>query len=505
MMAMQKVDNRPNLKNLMQGMISQEMITDMPISGLCLDSRKVKVGDIFIALNSDPKNGMNFIKDAINKGAIAVLTGSEQEGVTNSLSIPIFSIPNIDSKLGLLASRYYNNPSQNLNIIGVTGTNGKTSVTNFLAQLLSDHGKIPVGSIGTLGSGIFGNLKSSPNTTPDILTINQLLANFDSHQIKDVVMEVSSHGLEQGRVDNVIFDSAVFTNLSRDHLDFHGDMSLYGAAKRKLFDTPGLKNAVINIDDEFGVDLATNISNQINTIRYGILESHEIRKPDNCDVTAKIIRSELNSITIDISSPWGKGKVSVALSGDFNVYNVLACLSVVCLQGITFDFALEAISKIQGVPGRMEYFGKPSTANIFIDYSHTPDALLHALETLRSQCKGRLVCVFGCGGDRDIGKRHQMGIIAEQYSDLVILTNDNPRNESPEKIIQDIQSGMKGRVPVEIIVDRSSAIQEAIQASGKDDYVLIAGKGHEMYQEIGLVKHPYSDRQQIRNLLEKLS
>ncbi|MGK0297287.1 MAG: UDP-N-acetylmuramoyl-L-alanyl-D-glutamate--2,6-diaminopimelate ligase [Gammaproteobacteria bacterium] len=505
MMAMQKIDNRPNLKYLMQGLISNEIMIDLPISGLCLDSRKVMDGDIFIALNGTHKNGMNFIKDAINKGAVAVLIGSELEGVTNFLSIPIFSIINLDSKLGLLASRYYNNPSQNLNIIGVTGTNGKTSVASFLAQILSKHGQMPVGSIGTLGSGIFGNLKPSPNTTPDILTINRLLAEFSSHHIKDVVMEVSSHGLEQGRVDNLIFETAVFTNLSRDHLDFHGDMSLYGAAKEKLFDKPGLKNAVINIDDEFGIKLASKISYHINKIRYGLLDNHKKRNSNVHDVTAKIVRSELNSITIDISSPWGKGEVAVSLSGDFNVNNVLACLSVVCLQGMTFDNALEAISKIQGVPGRMEYFGKPSTAKIFIDYSHTPDALLHALETLRSQCKERLVCVFGCGGDRDIGKRPQMGHIAEQYADLVFLTNDNPRSESPEKIIKDIQSGMKGSVPVEVIVDRSSAIREAIHTSGKDDYVLIAGKGHEIYQEIGLVKHPYSDRQQVRNLLEKLS
>jgi UDP-N-acetylmuramoyl-L-alanyl-D-glutamate--2,6-diaminopimelate ligase len=505
MMAMQKVDNGPNLEYLMEGMIANEMIIDLPISGLCLDSRMVMEGDVFIALNGAHKNGINFINDAIDKGAVAVLMGSELEGVTNTLSIPIYSINNLDSKLGLLASRYYNNPSQNVNIIGVTGTNGKTSVTNFLAQLLSNHGQVPVGSIGTLGSGIFGNLKPSKNTTPDILTINRLLADFGSRHIKDVVMEVSSHGLEQGRVDNISFETAVFTNLSRDHLDFHGDMSLYGAAKKKLFDNPGLKNAVINVDDEFGIKLNSQINGQINKIRYGILDNHEKENSKIYDVTAKIVYSELNSITIDISSPWGKGEVSVSLSGNFNAYNILACLSVVCLQGMTFSNALEALSKIQGVPGRMEYFGGPSTAKIFIDYSHTPDALLHALGTLRNQCNGKLVCVFGCGGERDIGKRPQMGQVAEEYADLVYLTNDNPRRESPEKIIQDIQSGMKGSIPVEIIVDRSTAVREAIHTSCKDDYVLIAGMGHEIYQEIDLVKHPYSDRQHVRNLLEESS
>jgi UDP-N-acetylmuramoyl-L-alanyl-D-glutamate--2,6-diaminopimelate ligase len=505
MMVTQMQDNGINLKSIMHGLISDELKFDTLLSGLQLDSRKVKNGDVFIALNGVNTNGNKFISDAIGKGAVAVLMESEKEGISNTLTVPVISVTNLKLKLGKIASQYYEHPSKDLTIVGVTGTNGKTSVIHFLAQILSDHGNVPVGSIGTLGCGQFNKLKQCANTTPDIITINQLLFEFRSQNIKNVLMEVSSIGLEQGRVNEINFETAVFTNLTRDHLDYHGDMSLYGDSKKKLFDAPGIINAVINVDDDFGIKLASEISSQINKIGYGIVGNHSNGHLNKYDVFASIKNDEFNSLDVDITSPWGKGEVNVPISGKYNVYNLLACLSVACLQGISFDKVLDIFTNLNAVPGRMEYFGKPTIAKIFIDYSHTPDALQQALISLRSQCKGKLICVFGCGGGRDRGKRSEMGMIAEQYADHIILTNDNPRTESAENIIKDIQSGMKGKVPVEINIDRSSAIRKSIEITGKDDYVLIAGKGHESYQEIGVTKHPYSDRQQVRNLLENLS
>ena len=502
MMVMQTKNKIPNLGYLLQDMVPENVVIDVPVNSLRIDSREVTPGDLFIALDGSNINGKEFIGDAITNGAVAVLLETTVQGLIDNFSIPIFGVVDLKSKLGLLANRFYGDPSRDLKITGITGTNGKTSVAFFLAEIMAANGKLKVGSIGTLGSGIFGELKSSVNTTPDVISINKLLSEFRSLKIKDVVIEVSSHGLEKGRINNINFDTAVFTNLSRDHLDFHGDMSLYGESKKKLFEIQGLKNAVINTDDEFGARLYSEINGIVNKLRYALVDNDRPSSSSSVDIIGNIIKQDIDSLLLHISSPWGQGEVCIALSGRFNAYNILACLGVLCAQGMAFDEALHGLSMVQGVPGRMEYFGTPGFVKIFIDYSHTPDALEQALGALRKQCKGKLVCVFGCGGNRDKGKRPEMGRVADQYADRVFLTNDNPRTEPAEKIIEDIKAGLSGTADVEIIIDRSTAIRQAILTSDPDDFVLIAGKGHETYQEIGRVKYPFSDRQQVRNLMD---
>ena len=502
MMAAHNTVDIPNLRFLLEGLDTSGNVKNVTINAIRIDSRKVTQGDLFIALEGYLTNGKDYINDAIVNGALAIILDSNNQALQTDSSIPVYTVPDLKSRLGLLASRFYGNPSENLHITGITGTNGKTSIAYYLAQALADLGDRSVGTIGTLGHGIFGKMKSQINTTPDVITINGLLNEFSLRQISDVVMEVSSHGLEQGRVDNINFDTAVFTNLSRDHLDYHGDITDYGEAKKKLFTNPGLKNAVINTDDLYGEKLAAELSGKTNVIRYGISERSNVSNNADTLVSATIKRQEINSLKLGIVSPWGTDDLTVFVSGQFNVYNLLACLGVLCTKGIPFKKAIKALSQVKGVPGRMEFFGTPSSAKIFVDYSHTPDALQQALATLRQHCKGKLVCVFGCGGDRDKGKRPEMGKVAEQYSDRIILTNDNPRTESPEKIIQDIMSGMSGAPTTEIQIDRTIAIREAIQSSSPDEIILIAGKGHETYQDINSVKLPFSDRQLVRNLLE---
>ena len=501
MMAIQTSADLFSLKDLLRGLVDDNDAYDIPITGISTDSRKLNKGDAFIALDGTRTTGRAYIKDAVNKGASAVLLESDGNELDFDFDVPLVFVDKLKSSLGLLASRYFHDPSRELKVIGITGTNGKTSIAYYLAQLLSSLENRQVGSIGTIGAGIFGSLQEISNTTPDVFTINGLLNDFRAKHVNHVIMEVSSHGLEQGRVDNILFETAVFTNLSRDHLDYHGDMHVYGAAKKKLFDSPGLKNAVINIDDEYGSKLFSEFQRKINSVSYGIgpRAGKTGIKPD---VYAEIHTLELNSLGLKIDSPWGHSEVNVPLTGQFNAYNVLACVAVLCMHGIAFDDVVEKLMELVPVPGRMEAFIRNGFPPIFVDYSHTPDALLQALHSLKDYCEGRLICVFGCGGDRDKGKRPVMGAVAEEYADMVYLTSDNPRNEAPEKIIEDIHSGMKGLIPVEVEPDRSRAISSAIKSAEPEDIILIAGKGHETYQETGNKKLPFSDRQLVRNIFE---
>ncbi len=503
MMARRSIIDMPTLAFLLEGMATKNPSVDLPVAAIRIDSRMVEPADLFIAVEGMHTSGTKFIHAAIARGAVAVLVDAKSRFESSSVPIPVFQVTDLPSKIGLIASRFYGNPSKDLNITGITGTNGKTSIAYYLAQAFSRGGAQPVGIIGTLGYGEFGKLVASANTTPDAITIQQLLCSFCSKHIRDVVMEVSSHGLAQGRVNNIIFSTAVFTNLSRDHLDYHGDMSRYAGEKRRLFMMAGLKNAVINSDDTFGQVLIKEFDKQLNIVSYGLADHPQRDNRSRQTIEAVLRKQQINSLLLDINSPWGSGQLQTRLSGRFNAYNLLAALAVLCLRDIPFDAALHRLSSVQGVPGRMEFFGHVDSPRIFVDYAHTPDALKQALMSLREQCSGKLVCVFGCGGDRDQGKRPEMGRIAEICSDRVILTSDNPRTESPEKIIQDILAGMSGAVPVEVQTDRALAIRTAIITSSNEDTVLIAGKGHETYQEVMSKKLPFSDRQLVRNLLEQ--
>jgi len=502
MMASHNTSAIPSLTMLLAGISDVPTTADRQISGMELDSRKIRAGGLFVALEGSRTSGARFMHEAIANGAAAILVDSSINLEPSFLPVPVCRIPDLQAKTGLIAGRFYAHPSHDLRVTGITGTNGKTSIAWYLGQTLSADSSTPVGIIGTLGYGVFGKLTTSANTTPDAITVQRILDQFRNSHVRDVAMEVSSHALDQGRVNAVLFDTAVFTNLSRDHLDYHPDMAAYASAKKKLFMSAGLQHAVINADDEFGARLIAEFSGQVNTVSYGLYDSVNVRQVPAL-VEGKVKRQDINALLLEIKSPWGRGELYTRLTGKFNAWNLLATLSALCLHGVPFDSALERLSRVQGVPGRMEYFGNANTPSIIVDYSHTPDALEQALNSLRGQCRGKLVCVFGCGGDRDRGKRPQMGQIAESGADRVILTSDNPRSELPGDIIDDIRNGMSGLVPVEVYPDREMAIATAIATSNPEDVVLIAGKGHETWQEVRGEKLNFSDRDMVRTVLEQ--
>ena len=473
------------------------------VSGIALDSRKVKPGDIFLACHGTSTDGSKFINDAIQAGAIAVAIESDWQDEPVAINVPVYKVNNLRRQVGLIAARFYGFPSHEMCVLGVTGTNGKTSVTHYIAQALAEMGK-SCGLMGTIGYGVIGKLKSGRTTTPDPITVQQLLSQWRADQITHVALEVSSHALDQGRVSGVEFDVAVLTNLSRDHLDYHKTMSRYADAKRLLFDDSTLKHAVINMDDEFGKELAST-TKAVNKVGYSITDgtgnlsaakiSTVIGKPKVIDGQRSII---------DIESPWGCGQLEMQMVSQFNAANLLACISVLCVLEIPFNTAIESLSKCGGIPGRMECFGGNSTPLLIVDYAHTPDALKQILLSLRPVCRGNLICVFGCGGERDKGKRSAMGKIAEDYADNIVLTNDNPRGEDPDVIIDDIMMGISNHNNVRVISDRATAITHAIRNADQQDIVVIAGKGHETHQEIAGKNYPFSDRELVRRLAEEI-
>jgi len=378
-----------------------------------------------------------------------------------------------------------------LSYIGVTGTNGKTSCTWWLAQLLRDFGKRP-GLIGTLGCGVWSSdkpvvMQETGYTTPDAKLLQKILAEFVQQGATHVVMEVSSHGLEQGRVKGVKFSTALFTNLSRDHLDYHGTMEKYGAAKARLFQVSGLKNAVVNVDDPFGRTLAAEIKTAT-VIRYSISDA-------SADVYLRDLHIDAEGVRGNLVSPWGQAKIFSPVIGEFNVSNLLGVISVLCAEGFALSSVADAIGNLQSPPGRLQRVSvdkQNEAIQVFVDFAHSPDALEKILTTLKPQTKNKLWCVFGCGGDRDVGKRPVMGAVASRLADHVIVTSDNPRSENPRDIIDQILVGMDLHKTT-AIEDRKSAIVHAICQANVGDVVLIAGKGHETYQEIKGTKIPFSD------------
>ncbi len=502
MMALNKSTENTTLNHLLSGLAEVSPVDNVSPSGIKNDSREICRGDLFLACQGFRSNGVEFINDAIVAGACAVIVDTEQLRKAEKYPVPVITVANLNANLGLIAHRFYQHPSDGLNIIGITGTNGKTSIAHIIAQVLSVAGDQDTGIIGTLGTGTHGKMQAGKNTTPDALKVHQTLAVMQDQGLKNVVMEVSSHALTQARVAKVKFNIGIFTNLSQDHLDYHGDMDAYAQAKSRLFLTESLATAVINIDDEYGRHLQNTLGSKLRVITYGTREQPANDKTDE-HVSAIITDTRLGALTIDICSPWGEGTLTSKLTGEFNVGNLLASLSALCLSGMVFTEVLEHLSRIEAIPGRMECFTKEGSTRVIVDYAHTPDALEKALGSLREIKGGKLICVFGCGGDRDHGKRAQMGRIAQTYSTNVILTNDNPRNEDPEVIIEQILAGMEHRDSVSVIPDRATAISKAISSAATDDIVLIAGKGHETWQEIAGVRTPFSDRQLVRNLLEQ--
>ncbi|GMR16146.1 MAG: UDP-N-acetylmuramoyl-L-alanyl-D-glutamate--2,6-diaminopimelate ligase [Gammaproteobacteria bacterium] len=492
-----------NLNDLLNSYITDDKFNDINITGLSLDSRNIKNNDLFIAIKGETVNGIEFINSAIEQGAAAVLWEADAtidaiklnwRKTSSDINVPIIAIENLSQIVGELADQFFDSPSKQISVCGITGTNGKTSCADFIAQMMSIDE--PCGLIGTLGSGLYPNLTETGFTTPDAITCHQWLANIKSNKAKFAVMEVSSHALIQGRVNGIYFNSAVFTNLSRDHLDFHGDMESYTEAKTKLFKFAGLQSAIINVDDEAGRSIVNELTSNVHCIRYGLDEKF------NPDVYGSGIKLDQNGLSMRVSSPWGEGKIISPVIGDFNASNLLAVLSVISLQGIEFSEALKRLTTIKSVAGRMQRFGGDNNPLVIVDFAHTPDALEQALTSLRQHTQHNLWCVFGCGGDRDKGKRPLMGAIADNKADYIVLTNDNPRSEVAEKIIEDIKSGIKNINNVTIEQDRQTAIHFAISQAKIGDVVLIAGKGHENYQLIGDVKFPFNDAEEVKQQLE---
>lgn len=485
------------LSVLLQGICNVTPEANRDIHRILLDSRQIQPGDLFIAIKGKQQDGMQFIPQAIKQGAAAILLDDHShQAITWQGQTPIIPVTQLAQQIGEIAARFYGRPAESMKIIGVTGTNGKTSCTHFVAEILQSHA-IQCGIIGTLGSGLYGRLGTAGLTTPDAVTLQSLLAEFKQQHTAAIAMEVSSHSIDQGRINAIPFEIGVFTNLSQDHLDYHGDMQSYAAVKHRFLAAAATKRLVINADDAYALGWLQELAGQKPVVAYSVSITPPKLLANVELIHAQHVKLTRQGIHAHISSPWGEGELTLPLIGMFNLSNALAVLGVLCLYGIPFMQAMTSLARISSVPGRMQmlsgYRGKPV---VVVDYAHTPDALEKVLQSLRAHTSGKLWCVFGCGGDRDAGKRPQMAAIAENLSDQIIVTNDNPRHESPAEIAQQIQQGFMHPERVFIELDRSKAIQNSIQWAKEGDCVLIAGKGAEQYQQIGDQKLPFNDVEQ---------
>ncbi|MDD2928971.1 MAG: UDP-N-acetylmuramoyl-L-alanyl-D-glutamate--2,6-diaminopimelate ligase [Sideroxydans sp.] len=466
------------------------------VTNLVSDSRTVQPGDTFVAYPGETGDGRRHIAQAIANGANAVIWEANDFSWSPEWTVPNLPVHGLRQQAGYIADDIYGHPSGKLWTVGVTGTNGKTSISQWLARCFSAVGSKSL-VIGTLGNGFPDALQASVNTTPDVLRLHALLANGIKQGAQAAVMEVSSHALTQGRVNGVQFDVALLTNLTRDHLDYHGDMQHYAAAKRKLFDWSSLKYAVVNLDDAFGDELAASLRDgAAEVIGYGLSEDALMRagRLGIRMVHGKLQGADMQGLSMLLHTSWGVEELSSRLIGRFNASNLLGALAVLLASEVNIEDAARELGMQKAVAGRMQTLGGKDAPTVVVDYAHTPDALENVLQTLREATEpngGRVTCVFGCGGDRDRGKRPMMGTVADRFADVRIVTSDNPRSEAPQVIIEEICSGMQGEY--QVIEDRARAIAQAIDKASINDTVLIAGKGHEDYQEIAGVRYPFSD------------
>ena len=463
--------------------------------GVKVDSRKIEPGDLFLAYPGHKTDGRVHIAQAIAAGARAVLWESSGFQWNAQWHVPNQGVPDLRSRVGHIASRFFGDPSSNMWLAGVTGTNGKTSCSHWIAQSLSRLGR-RTAVIGTLGSGFPGELNEQLTTTPDAVSLQSTLAGLRDAGATGCAMEVSSHGIDQGRVNATKFDVALFTNLSRDHLDYHKTMEDYGAAKAKLFHWPHLTHAVINIDDPFGRELASSIDrSRVSVLGYGVGKG---------EIAAHRLDLSVRGLRLEIATPWGPAQLSSGLIGQFNAVNLLGVLGVLMSAEVGLQDAVDALAEARPVPGRMQMLRQENAPLVVVDYAHTPDALGKALKTLRDLLPNgaQLHCVFGCGGERDPGKRPLMGEVATRLADRVIITSDNPRSEKPAAIIDAIAAGAGANHRIE--ADRSTAIVDALRAASPQDAVLIAGKGHERYQEINGERLPFDDVEVARSALNRI-
>ncbi len=466
---------------------------NLSVTGLTFRSQEVRKGFIFFALKGANADGNQFIADAVARGAVLVVSA---QPATQDYGVPFFLSTDIDKDMADAAYEFYGKPSDTLTMYGITGTKGKTSIAYLLESILKTaHHKTGVfGTVNYRANGV--EICKAPNTTPAALTLFKLLSHMKEQGCTDVVMEVSSHALELQRVRNVWYNTAIFTNLQRDHLDFHLTFENYFAAKVKLFENladphnpkPN-KTAVINIDDPYGQRLIAQLKNRVKIVTFGI--------DQKADFTASNIREFLTHTQFEINGI----PAQIQLLGKHNVYNALAACAAACANGITLETALRGLAALPGVPGRMERIDEGQPFFTYVDFAYTNESLQRAFDTVRPFKKGRVLLVFGCGGQRDRTKRPLMGATACQQADRVFLTNDNPRCEDPQQIFNDILAGMQGHTNYTVEPDRAAAIGKALGEAKPNDIVIIAGKGHEDYQLIGTEKRHFSDQETVRKIL----
>ncbi|RAU46995.1 MULTISPECIES: UDP-N-acetylmuramoyl-L-alanyl-D-glutamate--2,6-diaminopimelate ligase [unclassified Pseudomonas] len=466
---------------------------DLLIRELTLDSRKVRPGDLFLAVPGLKVDGRDHITDAIAHGAAAVAYEAEGAKVLPITDIPMIPVKGLGAQLSDIAGRFYGDPSRSLNLVGVTGTNGKTSVTQLIAQALDALGE-RCGLIGTLGTGFYSELKSGIHTTPDPISVQSTLYDLKKAGAKAIAMEVSSHGLDQGRVTALAFDVAVMTNLSRDHLDYHGTMEAYGAAKAKLFAWDDLRCRVVNLDDDFGRQLAS----QVHPSRLITYSQEDSRAYLFC----RDAQFDDDGVRATLVTPQGDHVLRSSLLGHFNLSNVLAAVGALLGLDYPLDEILKVLPGLEGPVGRMQRLGGGARPLVVVDYAHTPDALEKVLLALRPHAKGQLTCLFGCGGDRDRGKRPIMAEVVERLADKVLVTDDNPRTEDPAVIFDDIRAGFAAVEDVTFVAGRGQAIARIIAEAQAADVIVLAGKGHEDYQEIDGQRHPFSDLEEAAKALD---
>ncbi|MBY4676603.1 UDP-N-acetylmuramoyl-L-alanyl-D-glutamate--2,6-diaminopimelate ligase [Marinobacterium arenosum] len=480
------------LGDLLPSQLPDEL-AGLQVQGVAQDSREIAAGDLFVARSGLRHRGVDFIEQAAADGAVAAIIDADEHQPEQHWPIPVIPVANLAGQVGPIAARFYGNPSRQMRIVGITGTNGKTSCSHFIAQALETLGH-RCAVIGTVGNGFIGQLHESKHTTPDAVGLQRLLAELRAEDAEVVVMEVSSHALEQYRVAGIEFDVALFTNLSRDHLDYHGSIDAYGAAKARLFTDYPLSGAAIWCDDAFG----QRLHNQLAGADMTLLSVGETR----ADLRAEEIELSGQGISALLRTPWGNVHLRSQVVGRFNLTNLMLSAAALGLLEVGVTQIEQGLNAVLPVAGRMQRIGGGEQPLVVIDYAHTPDALQQALSALHGHLDGRLICVFGCGGDRDQGKRAQMAQVAEQWADLVVVTSDNPRTENPDAIIEMVLEGLVGDKPKLVEADRRIAIERAIAEARPGDIVLIAGKGHETYQEIDGQRYPFSDLEEAQRCLE---
>ncbi|HHZ87900.1 MAG TPA: UDP-N-acetylmuramoyl-L-alanyl-D-glutamate--2,6-diaminopimelate ligase [Chromatiaceae bacterium] len=505
MMAIKRASDTLDLAQLLDGFAEVPVDANIVVSGLASDSRRLLAGDIFIACAGIQTHGLDFAAVAIDSGAAAILWEPDARWDRTrinqlcSAGVALVAVDHLSSLLGRIGARFYDHPSHDLEVIAVTGTNGKTSVCQFIAQALAAGDPLSCATIGTLGYGVTGALQAATHTTPDALTLQSLLAGFRNDKVACVAMEASSHGLAQHRLQGTEIDIAVFTNLTRDHLDYHATMDAYGEAKKQLFIHPGLKTAVINLDDDFGRELIAALPDDVEQITYGL--NRDGSQPVAPDLCATHLQMGSSGLSFDLHWRGQSAALQTGLLGRFNAHNLMAAFAALLAQGIAFDDLLHRFGSVASLPGRMERFSATGKALVVVDFAHTPDALQQVLKALRHHCAGSLWVVFGCGGNRDAGKRPLMATVAEQYADQIVITDDNPRLEDGDQIVTDIVAGLTEVESAHIQRDRAGAIAYAVTHAAAGDLILVAGKGHETTQQLGELKIPFSDRDVVNALL----